>query len=120
MWMDHKRLVVANGAFNCGQPSPYQGIQRLLEARSVTMGELLHASTNVIVQRNGGPHTVIMMLNVLDVKMLKLITFRDWRIRNTFADGINLCNGVSNSQIVNCTARNNGDDAFAWVLAHPG
>jgi hypothetical protein len=49
------------------------------------------------------------------------LTFRDWRIRNTFADGINLCNGVSNSTIVNCAARNNGDDAFAmWSATDAG
>lgn len=35
------------------------------------------------------------------------------RIRNTFADGVNLCNGTTNSIIVNCTARATGDDSFA-------
>lgn len=50
--------------------------------------------------------------------------FLDCRIRNTGADGINLCNGSLNCLIQNCTARNTGDDAFAvWsatdAYAHP-
>ncbi|WP_239470274.1 CARDB domain-containing protein [Archangium violaceum] len=35
------------------------------------------------------------------------------RIRNTGADGINLCNGTKDSVIENSHARNTGDDAFA-------
>lgn len=35
------------------------------------------------------------------------------RIRNTGADGINLCNGSTDSVIENSHARNTGDDAFA-------
>jgi len=35
------------------------------------------------------------------------------RLRNTFADGINLCVDVHDSTIENCTARNTGDDCFA-------
>ncbi|WP_224365661.1 CARDB domain-containing protein [Hyalangium versicolor] len=35
------------------------------------------------------------------------------RIRNTGADGINLCNGTKDSLIENVHARNTGDDAFA-------
>ncbi|MBU6296853.1 MAG: right-handed parallel beta-helix repeat-containing protein [Alphaproteobacteria bacterium] len=35
------------------------------------------------------------------------------RLRNTLADGINLCLGVRNTVIENCTARNTGDDCFA-------
>ncbi|MDB5047239.1 MAG: hypothetical protein JWO30_310 [Fibrobacteres bacterium] len=38
---------------------------------------------------------------------------KDTRIRNTGADGINLCNGSLNGTIQNCHARNTGDDAFA-------
>jgi hypothetical protein len=38
---------------------------------------------------------------------------RDCRIRNTGADGINLCNGSLNCIIENCTARGTGDDGFA-------
>ncbi len=35
------------------------------------------------------------------------------RIRNTLADGINLCVDARNCVIDNCTARNTGDDCFA-------
>ncbi|WP_434381067.1 secreted glycosyl hydrolase [Melittangium boletus] len=43
--------------------------------------------------------------------------WEDSRFRNTIADGINFCNGTTNSRIVNCTARNTGDDAFAMWSA---
>lgn len=43
--------------------------------------------------------------------------WEDCRFRNTLADGINFCNGTTNSRIVNCTARNTGDDAFAMWSA---
>ena len=39
-------------------------------------------------------------------------TFSNCRIRNTFADGINMTNGSSYNNITNCEARGNGDDAF--------
>jgi Pectate lyase superfamily protein len=43
------------------------------------------------------------------------------RIRDTFADGINLCNGTSNATIEQSTARNTGDDGFAsWAYAGAG
>jgi len=43
----------------------------------------------------------------------------DCRIRNTVADGINLCVGVSNCVVTNCTARNTGDDSFAiWPATY--
>ncbi|GAA0527587.1 hypothetical protein FHS83_002203 [Rhizomicrobium palustre] len=35
------------------------------------------------------------------------------RLRNTFADGINLCVGTSDCVIEDCSARNTGDDCFA-------
>jgi len=35
------------------------------------------------------------------------------RIRNNLADGVNFCQGTSNSSIYNCSLRNNGDDALA-------
>jgi hypothetical protein len=38
---------------------------------------------------------------------------RNLRIRNTFADGINLCGGSVNNLIENCDIRNTGDDAIA-------
>ncbi|HEY3816903.1 MAG TPA: glycosyl hydrolase family 28-related protein [Polyangiaceae bacterium] len=43
------------------------------------------------------------------------------RIRDLFADGINLCNGTSSSTIEQSTARNTGDDGFAsWAYAGAG
>jgi hypothetical protein len=45
------------------------------------------------------------------------LLWEDCRIRNTMADGINFCNGTTYSKIVNCTARNTGDDAFAMWSA---
>ncbi len=52
------------------------------------------------------------------------LLIQDCRIRNTGADGINLCNGCLNCTIRNCTARGTGDDAFAiWsakdLYPHP-
>ncbi|EAU65923.1 putative secreted glycosyl hydrolase [Stigmatella aurantiaca DW4/3-1] len=41
------------------------------------------------------------------------LRFTNVRIRNTGADGINLCNGNKDSVIENSHARNTGDDAFA-------
>jgi len=46
------------------------------------------------------------------------ITIEGCRLRNTFADGINLCVDVRDSTIDNCSARNTGDDCFAiWPAA---
>jgi hypothetical protein len=39
------------------------------------------------------------------------------RVRNTIADGINLCSGMSQTTVVNCAHRNTGDDSFAmWPM----
>ncbi|MBN1412723.1 MAG: right-handed parallel beta-helix repeat-containing protein [Spirochaetales bacterium] len=35
------------------------------------------------------------------------------RVRNNLADGINFCQGTSNSTVTNCSIRNNGDDGLA-------
>ena len=44
------------------------------------------------------------------------LTFSGMRIRDTFADGINLHGGVTNSTITNSNIRNTGDDALAlWA-----
>jgi hypothetical protein len=41
------------------------------------------------------------------------------RFRNTLADGINLCVGVTHATIQNCTARGTGDDCFAiWPATY--
>jgi Right handed beta helix region len=42
------------------------------------------------------------------------LTIRNCRIHNTFADGINLDNGTTNSVIENCHIRNTGDDGVAF------
>lgn len=44
-------------------------------------------------------------------------TFKDCRIKNLFADGINMTNGSSYNTIENCYARACGDDAFASFSA---
>jgi hypothetical protein len=41
------------------------------------------------------------------------------RFRNTIADGINLCLGMRNTIVRNCSARNTGDDCFAmWPATY--
>jgi hypothetical protein len=43
------------------------------------------------------------------------------RFRDLFADGVNLCNGTSNSEVVNSHFRNTGDDAaVTWSPAATG
>jgi hypothetical protein len=44
-------------------------------------------------------------------------TFKNLRIRNTFADGINMTNSSSNNIITNSDARGTGDDSFAEFSA---
>jgi hypothetical protein len=42
------------------------------------------------------------------------------RFRNTIADGINVCMGMQNTVVTNCTARGTGDDCFAIWPANYG
>lgn len=44
-------------------------------------------------------------------------TFKNCRIKNLFADGINMTNGSNNNEIINCYARATGDDSFALFSA---
>lgn len=44
-------------------------------------------------------------------------TFSNCRIRNTFADGINMTNSSNNNLITNCEAIGTGDDSFAFFSA---
>lgn len=45
------------------------------------------------------------------------LTIRNVRIRDTYADGINLANGTSNTLVENCHMRNTGDDAaVVWSV----
>jgi hypothetical protein len=47
------------------------------------------------------------------------LTVEGCRFRNTIADGVNLCVGVSHSTVQNCTARGTGDDCFAiWPATY--
>lgn len=41
------------------------------------------------------------------------LVISDGRIRNNLADGVNFCQGTSNSTVQNCSVRNNGDDGLA-------
>jgi len=41
------------------------------------------------------------------------VTVRNCRFRNTYADGLNFCNGTSESLAEDCHARGTGDDSFA-------
>ncbi|HEY2179641.1 MAG TPA: glycosyl hydrolase family 28-related protein [Caulobacteraceae bacterium] len=46
------------------------------------------------------------------------LTIQGCRLRNTMADGINLCTHTMDSMVHNCTTRNTGDDGFAiWPAA---
>jgi hypothetical protein len=44
-------------------------------------------------------------------------TITSSRIRNTFADGINMTNGSANNRVANIEARGTGDDSFALFAA---
>lgn len=44
-------------------------------------------------------------------------TITNSRIRNTFADGINMTNGSANNRVANIETRSTGDDAFALFAA---
>jgi hypothetical protein len=49
----------------------------------------------------------------------KNLTITGCRMRNTLADGINFCVGMTQSTIQNCTARGTGDDCFAiWPTVY--
>ncbi|MFI9009236.1 discoidin domain-containing protein [Actinosynnema sp. NPDC053489] len=45
------------------------------------------------------------------------MTIKDSRIRNTFADGINMTNGSTDNRVANIEARSTGDDSFALFSA---
>ncbi|MEV4311115.1 discoidin domain-containing protein [Actinocrispum sp. NPDC049592] len=45
------------------------------------------------------------------------VTITNSRIRDTFADGINLTNGSTNNRVANVEARSTGDDSFALFAA---
>lgn len=45
------------------------------------------------------------------------ITIKNSRIRNLFADGVNMTNGSTHNHVVNNDARATGDDSFALFSA---
>jgi hypothetical protein len=71
--------------------------------------------TNGIFERLWIEHTVVGAWVGWDASSNRpsSLTFRSCRIRDTFADGINLCNGTRDSRIANTTTRYTGDDGLA-------
>ncbi|GAA3435358.1 hypothetical protein GCM10018954_049640 [Kutzneria kofuensis] len=83
--------------------------------------------------RQDGPGKVFNLTNVSNVTLdniwiehqmclfwgqnVQNITISNSRIRDTFADGVNMTNGSSNNHIVNDEARSTGDDSFAMFAA---
>lgn len=75
-------------------------------------GELLNVS-NLTFDSIWVEHTVCMYWGVHNTN----ITIRNSRIRDTFADGINMTNGSTGNLVSNVEGRGNGDDAFALFSA---
>ncbi|GAA3731547.1 CARDB domain-containing protein [Plantactinospora mayteni] len=75
-------------------------------------GELSNVS-NLTFDNVWVEHTVCMFWGV----HVSNITIKNSRIRNTFADAINMTNGSTNNLVSNVEGRGNGDDAFALFSA---
>jgi hypothetical protein len=75
-------------------------------------GELVNVS-NLTIDSVWVEHTVCMYWGVHNTG----ITIRNSRIRDTFADGVNLTNNSTNTLVSNVEGRGNGDDAFALFSA---
>ncbi|GAB3825225.1 CARDB domain-containing protein [Dactylosporangium cerinum] len=83
--------------------------------------------------RNDGPGKVFDFANVANITIDNIwtehmvcmywgantdfMTIKNSRIRDTFADGINMTNGSTNNLVTNNDARSTGDDAFALFSA---
>lgn len=65
--------------------------------------------TNSTISRLWIEHTKVGMW----IENSKNLQITGCRMRNTIADGINFCVGMTGSAIQNCTTRNTGDDCFA-------
>ncbi|MDB5110791.1 MAG: hypothetical protein JWR67_1905 [Mucilaginibacter sp.] len=65
--------------------------------------------TNSTISRIWIEHTKVGMW----IENSQNLTVTDCRMRNTMADGINFCVGMSKSTIKNCSTRGTGDDCFA-------
>jgi fibronectin type 3 domain-containing protein len=70
-------------------------------------------ATNVTINNVWDEHTVVMVWgnNVLNSTLTNL------RIRDTFADGVNLSNNSQGNLVSNCESRATGDDSFALFNA---
>lgn len=66
--------------------------------------------TNSTISRIWIEHTKVGMW----IENSKNLIVEDSRLRNTIADGINFCVGMTQSTIQNCVARGTGDDCFAF------
>jgi hypothetical protein len=55
----------------------------------------------------------IAQYNIGDIPYADGFTMSYCRLRNNYADGINLCKGTRNSVVEHCSFRNNGDDDMA-------
>ncbi|WP_422770324.1 discoidin domain-containing protein [Plantactinospora sp. WMMC1484] len=75
-------------------------------------GELMNVS-NLTFDNVWVEHTVCMFWGV----HVSNITIKNSRIRNTFADAVNMTNGSTNNLVSNVEGRGNGDDAFALFSA---
>ncbi|MGI5215549.1 discoidin domain-containing protein [Plantactinospora sp. CA-290183] len=75
-------------------------------------GELSNVS-NLTFDNVWVEHTVCMFWGV----HVSNITIKNSRIRNTFADAVNMTNGSTNNLVSNVEGRGNGDDAFALFSA---
>jgi hypothetical protein len=78
-------------------------------------GELKNVS-NLTIDDVWVEHTVCMFWGVHDSN----VSISNARIRDTFADGINMTSESTNNHIFNSDARSNGDDAFAEFSAIDG
>ncbi|MGI5152598.1 discoidin domain-containing protein [Plantactinospora sp. CA-294935] len=75
-------------------------------------GELQNVS-NLTFDNVWVEHTVCMFWGV----HVSNVTIKNSRIRNTFADAVNMTNGSTNNLVSNVEGRGNGDDAFALFSA---
>jgi hypothetical protein len=71
-------------------------------------GELKDVN-NLTIDNTWVEHTIVSYWGVHSSGL----TYSNGRIRNTFADGINMTSDSTNAHVINVDARGNGDDAFA-------
>jgi hypothetical protein len=69
--------------------------------------------SNITIDNVWDEHSVVMVWG----SAVSNSTFTNLRIRDTFADGINLSNNSQGNTVSNCEARSTGDDSFAMFNA---